>query len=72
MTSLYETLWRFSSDGSVAGIASKTAVFHADGRITDIGIAQPMDYAQFGAALTDTDLVALIAALEAEVDARNG
>jgi len=68
---IYEVLFRFLATGDISGIASRQATFVNDSA-ANIGIAQPMDYAGFGAALTDTDLVALIAALEAEVDARNG
>lgn len=66
---IYEILFRFLADGAVSGIASKSATF-VDGSAVSIGIAQPMDYAQFAAAFNDTDLVALGAAVQAELNAR--
>ena len=67
---MYEVLFRFLSTGGVSGIASKQATF-VNGSATNIGIAQPMNFAQFAAALNDADLAAIGAAIEAEANARN-
>jgi hypothetical protein len=67
---IYEVLFRFLSTGDVSGIASRQATF-VNGSATNIGIAQTMDFGQFAAALTDADLNALGAAIEAEINARN-
>lgn len=66
---MYEVIFRFLSTGGVSGMASRQATF-VDGAATNIGIAQAMDFAGFASALNDADLAALLAAVQAETNAR--